>query len=129
MPLQNSPDIKSKIVVQVDWQNTFIYYFKCSKCHCTRTDTLSTFSERLIHCHTRLPITVSFFNYMPLQNSPDIKSNIVVHVDWQTTFIYYLICSKWHCKCTGILSTFSGRLVLCHTRLPITVSFTKNVNR
>ena len=58
LPLQNSPVIKSNVVVQVDCQNTFIYYFKRSKCHCTCTDT-STFSERLVHCHLGLPITVS----------------------------------------------------------------------
>jgi len=87
MPLQKSPDFKINVVVQVDWQNTFICYFKCSKCHWTCTDTLSTFSERTVHCHTRLPITVGFLYRMPLQNSSDIKSNIVVQVDWQNTFI------------------------------------------
>jgi len=59
MRLQNSPDMKSNIAVQGDGQNTFIYYFKCLKRHCTCADTLYTFSERHVHCHTRLPITVS----------------------------------------------------------------------
>ena len=83
MPLQNSPDFKINLVVQVDWQNTFIYYFKCLKCHYTCADTLSTFSESLVHCHTRLPITVGFFYRMPLQNSSDTKSNMVVQANWQ----------------------------------------------
>ena len=90
-----------------------MYYFKCSNCHCTCTDTLYTFSERLVHCHTRLPITVSFILYrIPLQNSSDIKSNIVVHVARQNTCIYYFKCSKFHCTCTDTFSSFSDRHIV-----------------
>jgi hypothetical protein len=114
MSLQNSPDIKSNIVVHVDWQNTFLYYIIRSNIIVVHWHIIYVFGKACILSHKAAYYRQCFLYLMSLQNGPDIKSNIVVQVDWQNTFLYYIIRSNiivvhWH-----IVYVFGKACTLSH---------------